>query len=225
MKKCVLALAAWMLLVFACAASAEQSGGFAPLCFSFWADGDAGYEWVCEYENNGVLDLPMQEIVGQGEGCNYEFNFGVLAAGEAEIFFNYGVNWEVRMPERTVICNVVVDAQGNCAVKRAEIYPDDQMLVFSLPSNPTTGWSWNYQGESEDGGMVSLVSEEYTPIDAALEGAGGNTVYQMKVERPGETVLLFNYSNLWSPDAAAQETYAVVVTANDEMEISISVED
>jgi len=43
------------------------------------------------------------------------------------------------------------------------------------------------------------------------------------VEHPGETVLMFNYSNLWEPGAAAQESYAVVVTANEEMEISISI--
>ena len=73
--------------------------------------------------------------------------------------------------------------------------------------------------------MVTLISEEYEPINSLLEGAGGNTVYQMRVERPGETVLLFNYSNLWEPGAAAEETYAVVVTANEDMEISISIEE
>lgn len=224
MKKHIL----WALMLAVLLSSdalAEQSAAFEPLRFTFWADGAAGYEWTCEYENNGVLAEPMQEVIEQAEGSDYEFNFGVLAPGKAEIFFNYGQNWLVSVPERSIICNVNVDEAGSCTVKRAEVYPDDQMLVFTLPSRPTTGWSWVYQGESEDGGMVSLVSEEYTPIDAALEGAGGNTVYQMRVERPGETVLMFNYSNLWEPTAAAQETYAVIVTANEDMEISISVEE
>lgn len=222
MKKLVCLLA--LVALLASAALAEQLAAFEPLRFSLWADGAAGYEWTCEYENNGVLAAPLQEVVEQGEGSDYEFNFGVLASGEAEIFFNYGQSWDVSVPERSIICNVSVDEGGNCAVKWAEVYPDDQMLVFTLPSKPTSGWSWIYQGESEDGGMVSLVSEEYTPIDAALEGAGGNTVYQMRVERPGETVLLFNYSNLWEPTAAAQQTYAVIVTANEDMEISISID-
>lgn len=222
MKKRIIALVA--LIMLACAATAEQAAGFEPLCFTLWADSAAGYEWTCEYEDNGVLAAPLQEIMEQGEGSDYAFNFGVLSAGQAEIFFNYGLNWEVSVPERSIICNVDVDEGGNCSVKRAEVYPDDQMLVFTLPSKPTSGWSWVYQGESEDGGMVSLVSEDYTPIDTALEGAGGNTVYQMRVERPGETVLLFNYSNLWEPTAAAQQSYAVIVTANEDMEISISVE-
>lgn len=207
------------------AACAEQKAGFEPLRFTLWADTAAGYEWTCEYDADGVLADPICEIVEQGEGSDYEFYFGVEKSGKAEIFFNYGLNWEVNVPQRSITCNVDVDEAGKCAVKWAEVYPDDGMLVFTLPSRMTSGWSWVYQGESEDGGMVTLVSEEYIPINADLEGAGGNTVYQMKVERPGETVLLFNYSDLWNPGAAAQETYAVVVTANEDMEISISVEE
>lgn len=223
MKKIALVLALVMLL--SSAALAEQAAGFDPLRFTLWADTAAGYEWTCEYDNNGVLATPLQETVEQGEGSNFEFYFGVLKPGKAEIIFNYGLNWEVSVPERSIICNTTVDEAGKCAVKWAEIYPDDHMLVFTLPSKMTSGWSWTYQGESEDGGMVTLVSEEYEPINSLLEGAGGNTVYQMRVERPGETVLLFNYSNLWEPGAAAEETYAVVVTANEEMEISISIEE
>jgi len=221
MKKLALLLACLLLLCGA--AAAEQAAGFEPLSFSIWADTAAGYEWTCEYDNNGVLSAPICEIVEQGEGSSYEFYFGVEKPGKSEIFFNYGLNWEVDVPQQTIICNVDVDEAGKCAVKKAEIYPDDHMLVFTLPSKMTSGWSWSYQGESENGGMVTLISEKYAPINPALEGAGGNTTYQMKVEHPGETVLMFNYSNLWEPGAAAQESYAVVVTANEEMEISISI--
>lgn len=220
MKKLIALLAAVCLL---CGAACAEVN-YQPLQFSFWGDAAAGYEWTCEYDDNGVLAAPIEEYVDDGTGSGaWEYYFGVLESGKAEIFFNYGVNYGVTMPEQNIICTVLVDEQGQNTVRWAEVYSDDHMLVIKLPGNPTTGWGWSYQGESENGGMVSLVSEEYNPTDAYLEGAGGVTTYQLKVEKPGETVLMFNHSNLWEPNAAAQETYAVVVTANEAMEISISV--
>lgn len=219
-------MAICMLCGAACAEEAEaaQETVYQPLQFSFWADSASGYEWTCEYDDNGVLAAPIEEYVDAGDGSGaYEYYFGVLDSGKAEIFFNYGVNYGMTMPEQSIICTVLVDEQGANTVRWAEVYSDDHMLVIKLPGNPTTGWGWSYQGESENGGMVSLVSDEYISTDEYLEGAGGISTYQLRVEKPGETVLMFNHSNLWDPNAAAQETYAVVVTANDDMEISISV--
>ena len=69
MKKIALVLALVMLL--SSAALAEQAAGFDPLRFTLWADTAAGYEWTCEYDNNGVLAAPLQETVEQGEGSNF----------------------------------------------------------------------------------------------------------------------------------------------------------
>lgn len=220
MKKLALLLA--LCLIGSCACAEVE---FQPLHFSFWGDAASGYEWTCEYDNNGVLAEPIQEFVENEESGagSFDFYFPVEKAGVAEIFFNYGVNYDVTVPEQGIICTVHVDEKGANSVRWAEIYSDDHMLVVKLPGNTTTGWGWSYQGESENSGMVTLVSDEYEPIDAYIEGAGGTSIYQFRVEKPGETVLMFNHSNLWEPNAAAQETYAVVVTANDDMEISISV--
>lgn len=217
MKKLLALLAVICLLsVSACA-----EVNFQPLQFSFWGDSAAGYEWTCEYDDNGVLAAPIEEYLDDGSGSGaWEYYFGVLKSGKAEIIFNYGVNFGVAMPEQSITCTVMVNEQGANSVRWTEVYSDDHMLVIRLPGNPTTGLGWSYQGESENAGMVTLISEEYESNDAFLEGAGGVTTYQLKVEKPGETVLMFNHSNMWDPNAAAQETYAVVVTANEEMEIS-----
>jgi len=115
-----------------------------------------------------------------------------------------------------------VDEEGKNNVRWAESFSDDHMLLIILPSNPTTGWGWSYQEDVT--GMTSLISEDYAPTDDMLEGAGGATTYQIQVEKPGTAVLMFNYSNLWEPDAAAVETYSVIVTANEELEISMTVD-
>lgn len=222
MKKInVLLLALCLLCGFAVAE--EDESIYQPIHISLWTDLASGYEWTCEYDDNGVLSAPMEELIVEGDqGGQHDFYFGVNRSGEAEIIFNYGVSWDVTVPERTVICSVKVDENGKNSVCWAESYSDDHMLMVILPANPTTGWDWAYQEDAS--GMISLVSEDYAPTDDLLEGAGGNITYQFKVEKAGTAVLMFNYSQLWEPNAAAAETYSVVVTANENMEISMTVD-
>ena len=223
MKKLAALILAGLCLIAGMALA--EAPAYEPLHFSLWADTAAGYEWTCEYDDNGVLAAPIEEYVDDGTGSGaWEYYFGVLESGKAEIFFNYGVNYGVTMPEQNIICTVLVDEQGQNTVRWAEVYSDDHMLVIKLPGNPTTGWTWSYQGESENTGMVTLLSETYEVDNPHLEGAGGNMTYLLHVDKAGETVLLFNHANMWDPTAAAQESYAVVVYANEDMEISISVE-
>ena len=222
MKKGLIALLVAVCLLLPCAL-AEQAVEYEPLLFTLWGDNSEGYEWSCEYEDNGVLEAPFVEYMETENGVSYEYNFGVRALGRAQVVFNYGANFALSMPERTMICTVIADESGACTVRRAERYSQDRILVVNLPSNPTTGVNWNY--EEDPSGMVTLVSEEYTPLDEYLEGAGGNTEYTFRVEKSGEALLLFDYADMWNPDAEAQETYAVLVSANDAMEISISVDE
>ena len=222
MKKFIgLVLALCLLLGAACAE--EIRSEYQPIHISLWTDTVAGYEWTCEYDDNGVLSAPLEELVEENEdGGHHNFYFEVNKQGTAEIIFNYGVNYDVAVPEKTVICTVNVDENGKNNVRWAESFSDDHMIMIILPSNPTTGWGWSYQEDTT--GVTSFVSEEYVPTDDMLEGAGGTTTYQIQVEKPGTAVLMFNYSNLWDPDAAAEETYSVIVTANEEMEISMTVD-
>ena len=222
MKK--LLLIALFLFLLACTAFAEGVE-FMPVEVSLWCDADTDYEyeWSCEYSDNGVLSAPMEEYVEAENGGSHNFYFSPEKAGEAQIIFNYGANWNMAVPEKTIICSVAVNEDGSNSVKWAQSYSDDHMIVIMLPSNPTTGWAWTYSDDTA--GIVSLISEEYAPTDAFLEGAGGMTTYQLKVEKSGETVLMFNHSNLWDPNAASEETYTVVVSANENMEISLSVDE
>ena len=216
-----LALAFCLLLGAACAEDVPVE--YRPVHVSLWTDTATSYEWTCEYADNGVLSAPMEELVETEEDGGYHsFYFDVNKPGTAEIIFNYGVNYDVTVPDRTVICTVNVDETGKNDVRWAEVYSDDQMLMIMLPSNPTTGWDWSYQEDAT--GMTALISEEYEPTNDLLEGAGGTTTYQIKVEKPGTAVLMFNFSNLWEPDAAAVETYSIIVTANEDMEISLTVD-
>jgi len=201
----------------------EEVSPYRPIHISLWGNPASGYEWSCEFENNGVLEAPMSEYVEATEnGGTYEYYFGVRGAGRAQIIFNYGISWGMSAPEQSIVCNVIVDEDGRAQVRWAAMYAGDNTIMVRLPGNPTTGWDWNYVNEPN--GMVSLTSESYQAYDASLEGAGGEITYLFHVEKPGETVLVFNYANMWDPYAAADESYCVALNVNEEMEISMTIE-
>ena len=218
--------AALALLMLLCICASAEEAQFDPVHVSLWGEPASGYEWTCEYEDNGVLDAPMQEYVEGTDGASggsYDFYFGVRAPGRVHLMFNYGVSWGIEPPVRSALCTVTVREDGTQDVCWAECFTDDRMVEVRLPSNPTTGWNWGYAGDSA--GTVTLLREDYAPYFEDLEGAGGVTTYELQVDAPGETLLLFNYANMWDPFAAAEESYVLRLMVSEEMEISMSVDD
>ena len=222
MKKLIAALLA-CALILCCAAFAEDKD-FDPLRISLWSE-DNAYEWTCEYSAGGVISEPMYEYIADedGAGGTYEFYFGVNGPGKATIIFNYGVSWGIAAPIRTMICSVVVDESGRAAVRSAECFNDDDIVVVKLPCNPADGWSWNY--ETAEDGIVELLKEQFTPYEADIDTAGGITEYEFRVNAPGSEMLMFNYSNMWDPFAAADETFVLVAAAGKDMQISLNIEE
>lgn len=208
------------LLLFACA---HAEADFAPLHFSLRGDPSLGFEWTCEYQDNGVLSPPMEDYIADAQGGGlFEYHFGVNAAGEAQIIFNYAPTLSIDRPSQTIICTVDVHENGENSVFWAQVYADDGTLMFILPANPTTGMNWNFGGDSE--GVISLTSENYVADFADLEGAGGLTTYLFRVEGSGRALLTFNLCDMWNPYAAAEQTYAAEVIVDENMEISLSVD-
>ena len=210
-------------LITCCAAFAEDNG-FEPLRISLWAE-DNAYEWTCEYSAGNVLSEPMCEYIADedGVGGTYEFHFGVLGSGKAYMVFNYGVSWGIDAPLKTMICCAEVDEDGNVRVRSAECFNDDDVIVVKLPCNPADGWGWNY--ETAESNMITLLTEEFKPYDDAIETAGGISEYEFRVTEPGTAFLLFNYANMWNPYDAAEETFVLVVAANEDMQISLNIEE
>ena len=53
--------AALALLMLLCVCAPAEEAQIDPVYISLWGEPASGYEWVCEYEDNGVLDAPIQE--------------------------------------------------------------------------------------------------------------------------------------------------------------------
>ncbi len=218
MKK-FLSLVMLLVLVCSCAWAESPMVSYLPLYFHFWGDPTQGYEWSCGYEENGVLGAPSQSYVESvgGTGGDFEFIFEVLGAGKADIAFNYGLSDGLSLPSQTVLCTVVAH-NGDVSVRWARRYSDDHTVEVILPADAASGLEWSYISEEND--MVQLTSQEFVPADDSTEG---DARFVFSVEQPGATQLRFLYGNPWNPEDAATENYALDLTVNESMEISMAV--
>lgn len=66
---------------------------------------------------------------------------------------------------------------------------------ISLPSNPTTGYSWKVV--RIDKTMLDLTNEDYKPPKSGLIGAGGIQIWQFKPIKKGKTILKLAYQRPW----------------------------
>lgn len=197
-----------------------EAVSFAPLQFQFWGDSTQGYEWSCGYQDNGVLSAPVESYAAAANGLGGEFifSFEVLSPGRAHIAFNYGPSDGLSLPSQTALYTVSVGEDGSRDLFCAQRYSDDRSVEITLPA-PPAGFEWHCV--SEDNAMVRLVSQT-----SGNNGEGEVATRLLYVlEQPGATVLRFECVDPWNPQADAQLRYALDLTVNAEMEISMAVLD
>lgn len=77
---------------------------------------------------------------------------------------------------------------------------DGKSLVINLDSNPTTGYSWNF--EISDENVICFVKSEYTETGSGM-GAGGRDSFRFVGLSEGKAEISFTYSQQWTQDPAA----------------------
>lgn len=85
------------------------------------------------------------------------------------------------------------------------------MLIISLPSNPSTGYSW--QISDPTGGLAQQGDVEHVQANAAtpLVGSGGTDIFTFKAGSPGEYKLGLVYSRSFEPNVPPIETFNLTV--------------
>lgn len=82
-----------------------------------------------------------------------------------------------------------------------------QLLILSLPSNPTTGFRWEVRDGAEKV-LQSLGPEVYSnPEDPGLVGAGGISTWRFTAQERGEGRLLLTYQRPWEPNVPPAESF------------------
>jgi predicted secreted protein len=82
---------------------------------------------------------------------------------------------------------------------------------IELPSNATTGYSWEF-GTSIDTNYLTVVNSDYKNPDTTLVGAGGTQVWIFEAIQPGSTTIQLEYKRPWEVDVPAIQSAQFDVT-------------
>ena len=94
---------------------------------------------------------------------------------------------------------------------RIELSPG-QTLTITLPSNPTTGYSW--QVAQIDTSLLEQQGQpdyQQSPGSKDLVGAGGAETFRFKALDTGETTLQLAYQRPWENSVPPIQTFSVTV--------------
>jgi len=88
-----------------------------------------------------------------------------------------------------------------------------QVLVITLASNPTTGYSWAVAAVD-----ATLLAQAGNPVyrgpedqKTPLVGAGGSETFRFTASAAGSTTLRLEYRRPWEKDQPAAQTYTLQV--------------
>ena len=105
-------------------------------------------------------------------------------------------------------CAMLLLAAG-CAKK------EPQTATVSLPSNPTTGYSWKVE-QSND---LFEITSEFAEGEGGALGAGGTDTFTMTPQASGETAVMFMYGRSWEEAPESKIVYNVKIDKN--MQITV----
>ncbi len=89
-----------------------------------------------------------------------------------------------------------------------------QILIVTLESNPTTGFSWQVAEIDpiilRQSGAAAYESSDKTGL---LVGAGGTETFRFEAIGAGKTILELVYRRPWEKDVPPAQTFSVEITA------------
>ena len=98
---------------------------------------------------------------------------------------------------------------ADCAKK------EPQTATVSLPSNPTTGYSWKVE-QSND---LFEITSEFAEGEGGALGAGGTDTFTLTPQASGETAVMFMYGRSWEEAPESEIVYNVKIDKN--MQITV----
>lgn len=87
-----------------------------------------------------------------------------------------------------------------------------QTITVSLPSNPTTGYSWQLSSKNTRNTIVGITELEYTPDQPQLAGSGGTQSWSITGKKRGTAHIKFEYRRPWEKGVAPAKIARYVFT-------------
>jgi inhibitor of cysteine peptidase len=89
-----------------------------------------------------------------------------------------------------------------------------QVLVVTLPSNPSTGYSWTIS-TAPDGAVLTQNGElTYAAMnpDVVMPGSGGTETVRFTATAAGTTTIVLDYRRPWETDVPPVDTVTIDIT-------------
>jgi inhibitor of cysteine peptidase len=83
----------------------------------------------------------------------------------------------------------------------------DEAFGVVLSGNPTTGYTWHAQVDTN---FLELLSQEFEPGAAAI-GAGGRELFCFRAQQTGNTAIAFESRRPWASKPGKQRSFQVVI--------------
>lgn len=105
--------------------------------------------------------------------------------------------------------SLILQEQSQCPLHLSS----GQLLMLTLPSNPTTGFRWVLRDGAERV-LESLGPEVYSnPEDAGLVGSAGLSTWRFNVKQAGADHLRLAYQRPWETEVAPAKTFDCAIEA------------
>nr|WP_298174197.1 protease inhibitor I42 family protein [uncultured Pseudomonas sp.] len=105
--------------------------------------------------------------------------------------------------------SLILQKQSQCPLHLSS----GQLLMLTLPSNPTTGFRWVLRDGAETV-LESLGPEVYSnPEDAGLVGSAGLSTWRFNVKQAGAGHLRLAYQRPWETEVAPAKTFDCAIEA------------
>ena len=169
------------------------------------------------FPEEGVLELLTCEVIGDEEGeegsAMWVGSFMPTFSKSGHTFLQLGTYDAESNLLSARMLHLFVREDGSIEIVSAEenspfwLSEDQGALNFSLPSNPSTGFSWSYEFSVPD--VLLLASEEYVadPTEGPIDGAGGmwTARFEPAFTSAGFVDLTLRYARSWEDAAPAEE--------------------
>jgi inhibitor of cysteine peptidase len=105
---------------------------------------------------------------------------------------------------------VALEKQSDCPLP----LKSGQVLLLTLPSNPTTGYRWQVQNPASSI-LRSLGPEVYSnPEDSGMIGSAGQSVWRYQAANAGDGHLIMTYQQPWAPEVPPAQTFDCRISVN-----------
>ncbi|EKD92050.1 MAG: hypothetical protein ACD_29C00220G0001 [uncultured bacterium] len=109
---------------------------------------------------------------------------------------------------------IIKPMQFTSNAKPLVLTAENPEITITLPSNPTTGFTWSIQ--KYDTNLLKLVLQRYTPPNSRLMGAPGIQQYTFQAIQTGYSVtqvghVVLQYARQWTTVGATQKVFIIHV--------------